>query len=276
MQATRVTLLSGVALAGALVLTPNLSAVTWSGRAATTADQQPATRALGTTSGSVDPAMNLPASPAYDDVCWGGGSVVAQQSPQCRDAALTAINNAHAAEGVRPIRLPGNYWSLPVDRQLFVIANLERTARGLRPIQGLTRQLDRWAAAGARLNADPSAAGWRLSSGAQIRAWASNWAADYNSLTADYSWMYLDGWGGSPATTSNLDCTSPTAAGCWGHRDNILAPFSRSRSVVGGTGHVTRGWDGYFNSYSELFLHYSGRRPAIVYTWQDAIRAGAR
>lgn len=276
MHSTRVTLVSGIAIACALVLSPAMSALTSSSAAAPTADRPSATRAAGTAAGSDNPAVNLPASPAYDDVCWGDGSGSAQRSTECRDAALAAINNAHAAEGVRPIRLPRNFWSLPVDRQLFVIADLERTSRGLRPIQGLTRQLDRWAATGARLNADPYAAGWRLSSGAQIRVWASNWAADYNSLTADYSWMYLDGWGGSSATTSNLDCTSPTAAGCWGHRDNILATFGQSHAVVGGTGHVDRGWHGYYNSYSEMFLRYAGRRPALVYTWRDATRAGAR
>jgi len=256
MQPTRVTVLSGVALAGALLLAP--------------------TGAANAAMANRSPTVNKPPSPAYDDACWGDGSVAAQQSTACRDAALAAINNAHAAEGVRPIRLPRNYWSLSVDKQLFVITDLERTSRGLRPLQGLTRQLDSWAATGARHNTDPTAIGWRLSSGAQIRSWASNWAADYNSLTADYSWMYLDGWGGSRATTSNLDCTSPRAQGCWGHRDNILAQFSGSRSVIGGTGHVMRGWDGYFNSYSELLLQYSGHRPAFDYTWSDATTAGAR
>lgn len=274
MQATTDTLLSRVA-AALFGLASIVAAVTWSSQAVGSPVGQPVTRASGETSTAGNPALNLPATPDYDRSCWGDGSVAAQQSTQCRDEALAAINNAHAAEGVRPIRLPRNYWSLPVDRQLFVIANLERTSRGLRPLQGLTRQLDRWAAAGARNNADPFPAGGRLSSGAQIRAWASNWAADYNSLTADYSWMYLDGWGGSRGTTSNRDCTSPAASGCWGHRDNILAPFSQSQSVVGGTGHVTGGWDGYFNSYSELFVHYMGRRPHLVYTWRDATRAGA-
>ena len=33
-----------------------------------------------------------------------------------------------------------------------------------------------------------------------------------------YGWMYDDGSAGE-----NKDCTSPTAPGCWGHRDNILA-----------------------------------------------------
>lgn len=274
MQAATEALALRIALS-ILGLASMVAGVTWSGQAVGARAGHPVTRAVGASQTGGNPDLNLAATPDYSQSCWSDGSITAQQSTQCRQDALAAINNAHAAEGVRPIELPRNYWSLPVEAQLFVIADLERTSRGLRPVQGLSRQLDRWAATGARHNADPVAPGWRLSSRVQIRAWASNWAADYNSLTADYSWMYLDGWGGTRAATSNVDCTSPTANACWGHRDNILAPFSGSRAVIAGTGHVMGGWDGYFNSYSELFVQYAGRRPHLVYSWRDATRAGA-
>lgn len=40
----------------------------------------------------------------------------------------------------------------------------------------------------------------------------------------DYSWIYDDGWNGSRAATSNIDCTSPHAPACNGHREAILSP----------------------------------------------------
>jgi len=274
MQATHVTVASALLITAGFCIASSTPAGT---RPRATAVAHPHTRTTGTGTGtsSPNPPANIPATPDFTDACWGNGSPSAQQSDECRSEALDAINNAHAIEGIRPVRLPGNFWSLPVSRQLFVIANLERVSRGLTPVRGLTRQINRWAASGAQHNEDPSARGWRLSSGARIRAWAANWAADFNALTADYSWMYLDGWAGTTGTTSNIDCTSPTAAGCWGHRDNILDRYDGSHSLAAGAGATARGWEGYFNSYTQLFVQYAGRRPRFFYTWRDATRAGA-
>lgn len=259
-----------VGAALAVATSPTTDAATaWSSR-------HPVSRSTTTTTRTGHPHANIPPSPDYRYPCWGAGSPAAQQSTTCRRQALAAINHAHAVEHIRPIRLPYNFWSLGVRRQIFVITDAERVTRGLPAVQGLTRQTNRWAGLGARDNADPFAHGWRLRSGALIRAWGSNWAADYNALTADYSWMYLDGWAGSRAATTNIDCTSPHATGCWGHRDNILAAFGGSHSLVGGAGFAARGWDGYFTSYAEILVHYSGRRPALTYTWRRATRAGAR
>jgi hypothetical protein len=36
-------------------------------------------------------------------------------------------------------------------------------------------------------------------------------------------WVYHDGWEGSTAATWNADCTSANAAGCNGHRRNVLS-----------------------------------------------------
>ncbi len=225
-----------------------------------------------------DPKRNLAPSPSYYVACWGQGFVAAQQSPTCRSQTLAAINHAHAVEHVRAVTLPRTYWSLPVWQQVFVITNLERVSRGLAPIQGLTRQLNGWAQAGAAHNTDPYASSWTLSSGAGIAEWGSNWAADFNSLAADYDWMYNDGWGGSRANTGNWACTSATAPGCWGHRENILTTFfdGRTAHLAGGTGYLARGYGGFFNSYAELMAWYHGAAPTYTYTWQQAVAAGAR
>jgi hypothetical protein len=44
---------------------------------------------------------------------------------------------------------------------------------------------------------------------------------DYTPLGADFAWMYNDGYGGT-----NADCTTPSGASCWGHRDLILGPWT--------------------------------------------------
>jgi hypothetical protein len=283
--ARAIMLLAVVGAGAAVVAAPRFEAApSWSIRLASTRAHAspatvvvvPVTRTMSTATQLRAPHLNLPPSPDYRDACWGGGAVSAQRSTACRRRVLAAINHAHSVEHVRPIRLPRGFWSLGVRRQIFVITNAERVTRGLPPVQGLARQANRWAALGAQHNADPYAHASRLASGAQVRAWGSNWAADYNALTADYSWMYMDGWGGSRASTSNIDCTSRRAAGCWGHRDNILARFGGSHSIIGGVGFVRRGWAGYFTSYAQLFVRYSGRRPAFTYTWRQATRAGAR
>jgi hypothetical protein len=43
------------------------------------------------------------------------------------------------------------------------------------------------------------------------------------ALTIVNGWVYHDGWQGSVAATWNADCTSAHAAGCNGHRRNVLS-----------------------------------------------------
>lgn len=43
------------------------------------------------------------------------------------------------------------------------------------------------------------------------------------SLPIVSAWVFHDGWQGSAAATWNLDCTSPSAPGCNGHRRAVLS-----------------------------------------------------
>ena len=129
----------------------------------------------------------------------------------CTNYVLAAINNARAIEGVRPMVLPSNWFSLTSREQLFVVADLERTARGLpavprdqrraqreRPTRRRDQQLTRRSPPGSR---------WR--NDAQGSAgFGGAWSGGYTVLAADYVWMYDDTWGGSAAKTSNIACTS--------------------------------------------------------------------
>jgi hypothetical protein len=133
----------------------------------------------------------------------------------CVNQVLTAIDRARAGEGVRPMWLPAGFAALSQPRQLLVISNLERSDRGLIPAIGLSRSLDQNALAAARANADPVPSPFYGS------AYGSNWAGGIGStLTVDFLWMYDDGPG-----SANIDCRSVQAAGCWGHRHNVLYAY---------------------------------------------------
>jgi hypothetical protein len=137
-------------------------------------------------------------------------------SQACIDAALADVNAARVSEGVVPMVLPGDWNSLTIPQQLLVLSNLERIDRGLVAVEGLSANLDSYAQTGADNDEDPFEDPFPGSEE------TSNWEGGYvSALESDFGWMYDDGYG-SP----NLDCTSPTAEGCWGHRDDILAGFA--------------------------------------------------
>jgi hypothetical protein len=124
------------------------------------------------------------------------------------------------------MHLPGYYDSLTEAQQLFVLANLERVARGLPGFQGLSTGLDHMAQSGATANNDPN--------GPSGATWGSNWAGgEASALFADYDWMYDDG-PGSP----NLDCTKSDPGGCWAHRENVLGDYGAAPSMGAGVAKV--------------------------------------
>jgi hypothetical protein len=137
-------------------------------------------------------------------------------SQRCVALALADIDAARASEGVGPASLPGDFTGLSVPEQLLVLSNLERIDRGQPAIDGLSSSLDAAAATAAADDEDPTI---NPSGGSGSWGEAANWeGGESSSLASDFEWMYDDGYG-----SGNLDCTSPSASGCWGHRDDILA-----------------------------------------------------
>lgn len=222
-----------------------------------------------------NPARNAVATPAYTATCWAGGAKGAADTAECHRRELAAINHQHALEHVPAITLPRNFWSLSGARQIFVITNLERVSRGLKPILGISAQMSGWAAIGAKHAADPALGAWDLANGTQLQTFAAVWAGDLSVLDADFIWMYADGW---TATGSlNVDCSSARAAGCWGHREIILGHYSGSAALVAGVAslpHVLA--HGALNSDAEAISNYTGPKPVLTYTWAQARAAGAR
>jgi hypothetical protein len=199
--------------------------------------------------GARNPAANAP-TPSL--ICpWVMGPGLFRLSGPCRVAHgrieysveavnrvyLLAIDAARKQEGLKPLSLPVDFRTLTPSQQLFVLTNAERQDRGLPPVAGTTPLLSAAAMEAAQEGRDPQL------DPDPYAAWGSNWAAGslsldgthpiYPVLAAWYGWMYQDGWGG-PGRTFNVACSSPTAPGCWGHRDNILGDWGSHPAVGAG------------------------------------------
>ena len=211
-----------------------------------------------------------------------GAFSTGSQSAACDAYVLQAIDVARSDEGLAAMVLPSNWSSLSIGQQLFVVANLERTARGLAPYLGINATLSAEAQRAAAAGTDPGlAAGFPVGVDAQgDLAYGGAWAGGFSVLAADYVWMYDDGWGGSAAATPNLECTSPAAVGCWGHRDELLGYDPRYNPGVGldctdcefGVGNAT--W-GSSDSFVDLVERPAGAPPAMTFTWSEELAEGA-
>ncbi len=153
--------------------------------------------------------------------------------------------------------LPSNWTSLTAEQQMFVVTNLERTARGLAPMSAMATSLDQSSEQAAGAGSDPSPA-----AGFPFKEWGGNWSgAMGNPLEAMYMWMYDDGEG-----SANIDCTATNTSGCWGHRDNVLLVMSCAPCVMG-AGFSATAYRG-TPSMTELLVSTSGS-PAVDFTWQE-------
>jgi len=180
--------------------------------------------------------------------CATTGAVTAS----CLSGALKDFRRARAREGLGPISLPSNFARLSIPAQLMVLANLDRVDRGRAPAAGLASALQTYAQAGASRGRDPAFPSWTQEGG-------SNWASTPSSLWSEFLWMYDDGPG-----AGNLDCTTPSGAGCYGHRRNILATYHHP--ILMGAGSSARG------GATQLFLGHDSHDRADVATWASERR----
>jgi hypothetical protein len=208
-----------------------------------------------------NPARNVSPSPDFlvSASCAGG-----RDSAACNTIVLRAITHARKVlEKIGGMSFSlAAYDKLTADEQLFVSANLERTARGLPAATVLTRSLDTIAQDGANADTDPplNKVPSTLAGGGRWVSLGGNWAGGFdNALGADYGWMYDD------------------AGSAWGHRDNILGGYVSASSCGGqrheiamGAGHVAKGKT-YGDSETELFAGICGPAPTdVVMTWTKA------
>ncbi len=235
-----------------------------------------------TAAAAADPAANIPPDPDFNNACVEQAGVVTQgycnydsatgtwsvATPAREAAALAALDHAGAEEGLAPLRLPADWDGLTADEQEFVLTDLERVARGIPPLVAMARGLDDVAFSGAVADTDatPNGPPW------SDYLFTSNWAGDGQPAVATYGYLYLDGWGGTPAATANLDCGSPTAPGCWAHRHDVLGDYGLtglmgSATVPGGPGGT--------GSSTQTYSAYTGPPVDVTYTWTDALLHGA-
>jgi hypothetical protein len=199
-----------------------------------------------------DPGSNFGPQPS----CSGGTACLAQ--------GVQFLDEARARLGEPPYALPDDFASLAAAEQAFVLTDLDRILQGLRPIPGLTDELDQAAAAGVKSDSDP------LTSDQNVLTIASDWGGDYPNMPYTYgAWMYDDGPG-----SGNLDCTAIDSSGCWGHRHMILWSFDGTGALAMG---AAAGADlsGVPGGAALLVQGSSSYRPSYVYTWSEALAAGA-
>jgi hypothetical protein len=204
---------------------------------------------------AADPPANIPLG-SMSAAC------AQESSTECQRWLLGRLNSARATLGLPAYAVPGNFLSLSADRQIFILADLDRIAYGYTPISGLNAALDEAAAAGVKNQTDPlppAAEGpWH--------GFGSDWAST-GPLLAYYLWMYEDGYPGP-----NLDCSSAGASGCWGHRHVILGEgLALPQPLVVGvaSGQSARGHTG----TALIVSSHSGG--ATYYTWTQALSEGA-
>jgi len=208
------------------------------------------------------------ASPCYAH----GPQSPTPDAPGCMRLALAAVDRGRAAEHLRPLVLPSGFAQLGTGEQLFVLVNLERIARGVPPLAGLVAPLDAAAQQGAAHSRDPatrtSYGPVRVAVVGNVYGLGGTWAGgEPNSLAAVRDWVYDDGWGGSRAATSNVDCSGPSAAGCWGHRMELLGRYSGTdcRTCVAGVGYVAA-----LRSYTVLVVRPTSA-PRLVFGWDAQV-----
>jgi hypothetical protein len=156
---------------------------------------------------------------------------------------------------------------LSASEQIFAITNIERVNRGLVSVMYMTTQLNRLAQVGASNDTDPEIPSV-LTGGAMLTAGGSIWAEGSTPAWADDGWMYNDGWGGSTNNTMNEDCSSPSARGCWGHRDIILMANPGTGCYTAAGAAAASG-----GSVSEVFVQSCGAVPSDVVVMWSALES---
>jgi hypothetical protein len=223
-----------------------------------------ATSASAATDPATNPATNIGVGPLP------GACANAPRGSICLHAMVRALDRAHTVLGIGPYLLPTDFYSLTGSDQLLILCNLDRLAYGLPAVAGLSPALNAVAASGVTSDADPDPSA--LLGNLSTFGWSSNWAGGYgNALEAYYAWMYYDGWGGK--RTSNLDCTSVAANGCWGHREDVLAFPDQGLLSMGAS--VSRDTAGQIGYAITLVWTAQTNWTSFSYSWASAQANGA-
>jgi hypothetical protein len=246
---------------------------TWNGLTASISGE-----VVGRLAGILPPQNPSPALPVASPECSG----TSDQSQRCLSSSTALIDTGRQLENLGPLLLPTNWTGLSVPEQLFVLTNLERTARGLPVITGLASDWDTAAQQGAEQGADPDfapspipayisspAPGGYFSSGSGYSSVED--PGQPNSIAAMYAWIYSDGID-ADGNSGDADC-SRSSGTCWGHRDAILndsSDLSCQLTCAMGAGFDPTGYNGRLPSYTEVFGAGNNSDP-LIFTWADEV-----
>ena len=221
-------------------------------------------------SGALLPPRNPAHSLTLDEHAQPDCKGVRDHSATCLDESVAMLNAGRHGESLGPLVLPRNWSRLTVAEQIFVVTQLERTARGLQPDTGLATDWNAAAQAGANMGADPTRAG------AGAHGYLSIWAGGQpNPIAAMVGWIYDDGYF-LDHTTQNIACSRTTPSGCWGHRDAVLhdsaATACGHRCAVGAgysaDGFSASGAGTRHESYAEVFGVEAANNPdPLIFRW---------
>lgn len=185
---------------------------------------------------------------AFPASCYERPGTPGPTSPECENAAVFYLDRARGEMGLPPYNLPANFTALSPDRQMFILANLDRTAYSLPPVPGLNAELDTVAEEGMKAERDPTPA--------QQSPWApfygADWAAFPNALWGYYIWMYSDESVG------------------WGHRHVV---FYEGFATLGMG--ASAGVSSNDRESSALIIQSASEPPPFYYTWTEALATGA-
>ena len=179
-------------------------------------------------------------------------------------SGVTPGNYAYGLPVLQPLpyQLPSNFLSLTYNQQMFVAIDTWLIDYGQYPFVAMSNTLNQAAQSAAAAAADPPITPWPGNSNYNATGYApysgetsnpsSPWlnAAGYAS-SVDYNmggvwignasnpvsdlmaFLYQDGWDTQINNSPNLDCTSSTDFGCWGHTRNLVDPtLPQAQSVT--------------------------------------------
>lgn len=212
-----------------------------------------------------DPSASVSPAPDYTHACAPSGP---DDSVECFQVALQAIDNARHKEHVPPMALPADYAGLSPPQQLLIAVNDERVDRGLAPFAGLSAALNDSAATAASAGRLPKGPGSAYADA------DTEWIGDIaNALDADFEWMYDDGPG-------SIDgCDRAGQSSCWADRHILLDSFGGDGSghsvrVLGAAlspaADTTAGDVGGTSLAAILATTGTGTAGQLAYTWEEA------
>ena len=185
----------------------------------------------------------------------------------CENRWIYNLDQGRAAMGLGPYMLPRDFTELASDRQVLILANLDRVAYGVPTIAGIDPSLMPSVSQGVSAGADPLPPPGYPGAGAFGSVWSNGRA---NIVHAYWAWLYDDGYG-----SENLDCAAPTDPGCWIHRQAFFVNASSGDVMVmeAAAGKDTANE----SSYAALVLgrNATAPPPAYTYTWAQAVADGA-